>query len=104
MDAEIVLGVGPDGAVQTTTALLQHFMASATPPPPGFSLYFVYGKLASMPPSFAVGDGFAAEDYDFIVDADIVCIFNNSSCLINLFHPSCIRCPLSNPSLQSVLL
>jgi hypothetical protein len=71
IDCEIVLGVDENSEVNTTTALLQHFNPLGSSPPINSALYFVFGKIAPLE-SIANGEGFSPEEYDFVVDANMV--------------------------------
>jgi hypothetical protein len=73
VDTEIVIGVDENGDVNTAPALLQHFTPVGAPAPVNGALHFVFGKVASMESSVVVGDGFSQDEYDFVVDADVVC-------------------------------
>jgi hypothetical protein len=73
MDCEIVIGVDDKGDVNTTSALLHYFIPLGAPEPINGALHFVFGRVASIDSSENVGDGFSPLEYDFIIDADMVC-------------------------------
>jgi hypothetical protein len=74
-DAEIMLGRNSNGDIQTCTALLIYFDDPRIQSPIDGSLHFVSGKVAAMDSTLAVGKGFHRDNYDFVIDADIVCAF-----------------------------
>jgi hypothetical protein len=71
-DAEIVVATDCTGHVETTTAVLTHFQDATEEPFVDGGLYYVSGRVASIDDSFAVGDGFSKDMYDFVVDAEKV--------------------------------
>lgn len=98
-DADVVVGVVED-VVTVTTALLTHFCAAEEPPFEDGAVYIVEGKLASLDKSFAVGENFSADDYDFLIDAHKVC-----PCLYSFCHILSKRCRFAddkNASLSKV--
>jgi hypothetical protein len=72
MDAEVVIGFNDQDNVQTVLTVLQHFISFDETTPKDDVLYFVYGRIASVDSDFVVGKGFSVDDYDFLIDADIV--------------------------------
>jgi hypothetical protein len=73
MDTEIVIGMDENGDVNTAPTLLQHFTPVGAPAPVNGTLHFIFGKVTSMESSVIVGDGFSQDEYDFVVDADVMC-------------------------------
>lgn len=71
-DAEIVIGVDGCGEVQTIPVLVQHYVPVDGVVPSDGRLHHIWGKLACMDPSMDVGDGFNAQDYELLVEADHV--------------------------------
>jgi hypothetical protein len=71
MDAEIVIGFDSDLNVQTVTAFLEHFVGSDETVADG-ALYYVSGKVASIDSGITVGDDFSLDQYDFLIDANVV--------------------------------
>jgi hypothetical protein len=72
-DADVVIAVVED-VVTVTTALLTHFCAAEEPPFEDGAMYIVEGKVASLDKSFAVGENFNVDEYDFLIEAQQVCV------------------------------
>jgi hypothetical protein len=73
-DAEVVVAADCTGHVETTTAVLTHYVAPTDDPFVEGALYFVSGRVGSVDDSFPVGDGFAVDMYDFVIDGETVCV------------------------------
>jgi hypothetical protein len=88
-DCEIVVAILDNGNIQTANAVLQHFTPPAESAPTDGCLYFVSGKIASIDKDVNVGKDFEVDNYDFMIDADIVCIV---PCSISYFLSPILRC------------
>jgi hypothetical protein len=51
---------------------LQHFLAVDEEAPVESCLYFVYSCLAGLESNVSVGEGFNCDDYDFMIDVEVV--------------------------------
>ena len=70
-DAQIIVDTS-NNEVRLCYTLLQHFHPPPAPTPIDKSIYYVTGKVASIPPDYNVGPGFDVTAYDFLLDADRV--------------------------------
>jgi len=72
---------------------MQHFIPLGTPPPVDGRLHFIFGKVASIDFLLNVGKAISAADYDFIIDANVMC---------NPSLPSLGHCPDTMFKLQPI--
>ena len=70
-NAHIVMDTS-NNEVRLCCALLQHFHPPTAPTPINKSIYYVAGKVASIPPDYNIGPGFDVSAYDFLLNADRV--------------------------------
>ena len=70
-DAQIVVSACTE-EIRLCCALLHHFHSATEATPIDKSMYYVSGKLASIPPDYKVGPGFDVASYDFLLEAERV--------------------------------
>jgi hypothetical protein len=72
-DAKLVVGFD-GGEVLEETAILNHYLSTSDEAFVENAFYKIYGKVASIDASFNVGDTLDSDNYQFIIDADTVCL------------------------------
>jgi hypothetical protein len=71
-DSDVFIGFDENDEAQSAMALVHYYVPPSGFEPTNGQLYFLTGKVASVDDKTVPGSGFELEDYDLVIEADMV--------------------------------